>query len=818
VRPAVGDDVAQIDLGAGRGHDHRHRAGTTIVHQGSRDVEAALVSKRHVDEHEIWLQRPYLLERLASASCDSEDGEPLALEQDARGLEKRSVVVDDQAAHERVPSIAGGLRACIAASRNPSGEANRVKVSPLPSMKTWLGGGIVVDETYDNDRQPQCRTCIARFVASHNADETHRHREALTEMSRGAESFSSLDPILAAAMDGLITVDERGRVCQWNPAAERMFGYSREQAMGRAVVELVIPPKQRRAYREGVAQARAGGPPRILGRRIAITAMRADGVEFPVEITVTQAGHSPPRFTVWMRGLSASEELMRSAFDHAPIGMSAVSVDGKWLSVNDAYCRMLGYERDELIGKRFRDLTHPDDVAEDDEFVAGVAAGRGDSLERDRRYLHRDGSIVWVHVRAEVIRDPAGVPLYALSHLQDITDRKRSEQQLRDSERRMRSLIDNTPSLVYVKGRDYRYELVNAEFERVFGVRGDWIVGRRDEDILPATAIGHVRATDRQVLEDGRVLQEETAVNRNGRERVLLTVRFPLFDERGAIEAVGAMSTDITERQLEERSRRERLQCSELIHTALAEDRFVLHGQPILDLASMQFERSELLIRMRITRDGDELMAPAAFLPCAERFGLIQLVDRWVIARAVELAADGHRVEVNLSAKTICDPMQVTWIERAILASGAPPANLIFEITETTAAGNLTGAREFAQRLRELGCAFALDDFGVGHGTFTYLRHLPVDYLKIDIQFVRNLLNDGEDQQVVRAIIGVAKQFKIETIAEGVEDEATLKKLVEMGVDYAQGHHIGRPAPIPNQRNLSQNEKGDAHATQREAG
>jgi len=141
-------------------------------------------------------------------------------------------------------------------------------------------------------------------------------------------------------------------------------------------------------------------------------------------------------------------------------------------------------------------------------------------------------------------------------------------------------------------------------------------------------------------------------------------------------------------------------------------------------------------------------------------------------------------------------------IERAISASGAPPANLIFEITETTAAENLPAAREFAQRLRKLGCAFALDDFGVGHGTFTYLRHLPVDYLKIDIQFIRALLTDEEDQQVVRAIIGVAKQFRIETIAEGVEDEATLKKLLEMGVDYAQGYWIGRPMPIPQATQL----------------
>jgi EAL domain-containing protein (putative c-di-GMP-specific phosphodiesterase class I) len=231
----------------------------------------------------------------------------------------------------------------------------------------------------------------------------------------------------------------------------------------------------------------------------------------------------------------------------------------------------------------------------------------------------------------------------------------------------------------------------------------------------------------------------------------------------------------------------------------------------------MQVEQSELLIRMRKARDGDELMAPGEFLPCAERFDLIQIVDKWVIARAVELATGGYRVEVNLSAKTICDPTQVRWIERTILASGTPAKNLIFEITETTAAQNLPAARDFAQRLRKLDCAFALDDFGVGHGTFTYLRHLRVDYLKIDTQFVANLLNHEADQQVVRAIVGVAKQFEIKTIAEGVEDEATLNKLRRMGVDYAQGYHVGRPMALPELRKSLENRRRNAHDTQAKA-
>jgi PAS domain S-box-containing protein len=629
-----------------------------------------------------------------------------------------------------------------------------------------------------------------------------RVREALRRLQVGlstncGESSDSLDAALAVAMDAVITIDGRGRIRQFNRAAEGMFGYSREQALGRTVAELVIPLQQRQAHRDALKRAVAGGPPRVLDRRVVMNAMHADGGEFPIEMTVTRTERSPPAFTAWIRPLGASEALLRWAFDHAPTGMSVVAPDGTWLRVNDAYCAMLGYGRGELNTRRFRELTHPDDVAEDDEFIAAVGAKRVDCLERDRRYLHRDGSVVWVHVHAEVIRNEAGEPLYAISHLQDITDRKRSEERLRDSERRMRSVIDNTPAMVYVKGRDYRYQLVNSEFERVFGVRSDRIIGHRDEEIMSASAVEHVRAQDRQVLNTGRVLQEETAIVQNGQERVFLTIRFPLLDEMGSIEAVCGMSTDITERHVEQHARQERLRCSEQIHAALAQDRFVLHGQPIVNVASMEVEQSELLIRMRDAGGGEELAAPHEFLPCAERFDLIQMVDKWVVSRALELAAAGHRVEVNLSAKTICDQARVGWIEHAILASRAPTQNLIFEITETAAAENLPAARTFAQHLRELGCAFALDDFGVGHGTFTYLRHLPVDYLKIDIQFVRNLRNDEDDRQVVRAIVGVAKQFGIKTIAEGVEDEATLKELRRMGVDYAQGYYIGRPVTFP---------------------
>jgi EAL domain-containing protein (putative c-di-GMP-specific phosphodiesterase class I) len=206
--------------------------------------------------------------------------------------------------------------------------------------------------------------------------------------------------------------------------------------------------------------------------------------------------------------------------------------------------------------------------------------------------------------------------------------------------------------------------------------------------------------------------------------------------------------------------------------------------------------RAELLIRRRAADDQAILIAPGSFLPAAEQFGLITVIDEWVVDRAIALAQAGHRITVNVSAQTVSAAYHVDRIEQAIVARAGCAENLVFEITETSVAGNLDAARSFATRMRGLGCATALDDFGVGHGTFTYLRHLPVDYLKIDMQFVRSLLSDPEDRQVVDAIVGVARQFGIETIAEGVEDRATLEALRGMGVDYAQGFLTGRPMEL----------------------
>jgi two-component system cell cycle response regulator len=229
------------------------------------------------------------------------------------------------------------------------------------------------------------------------------------------------------------------------------------------------------------------------------------------------------------------------------------------------------------------------------------------------------------------------------------------------------------------------------------------------------------------------------------------------------------------------------------IRDALAEERFVLYAQPIVDLRGGGDARRELLVRM-LTDDGDTI-PPEAFIPTAERFGMINDIDRWVTSKGLSLACEGEGVSINLSAHSIGDA-RILELVRTARREGLGEGRVIFEITETAAMASMQDARAFAEALGELGCDVALDDFGTGFGSFSYLKHLPSRYLKIDIEFVREVACNATDQQVVRSITEVGHSLDKLIIAEGVENRATLDALRGYGVDYAQGFYLGVPERV----------------------
>jgi EAL domain-containing protein (putative c-di-GMP-specific phosphodiesterase class I) len=188
-----------------------------------------------------------------------------------------------------------------------------------------------------------------------------------------------------------------------------------------------------------------------------------------------------------------------------------------------------------------------------------------------------------------------------------------------------------------------------------------------------------------------------------------------------------------------------------------------------------------------------EVILPGRFLPHAETSPLMRRVDTWAIRRGIELAAE-HPVAINLSATSLSDAGTVAAVEKALGDFNADPRAVTFEITETAAVQDLEAAQSLVLALVNLGCGVALDDFGTGYGSFTYLMRLHVTSLKIDMEFIRGLTKDPDDQRVVRAIVAVARTFGLTTVAEGVETVAILEMLRDLGVDQAQGYLIGRPS------------------------
>jgi len=244
----------------------------------------------------------------------------------------------------------------------------------------------------------------------------------------------------------------------------------------------------------------------------------------------------------------------------------------------------------------------------------------------------------------------------------------------------------------------------------------------------------------------------------------------------------------------------------ERINAALDKGSFELAAQPIVAIAPRESgvrsqRHFELLLRM--VADDGQIIAPMAFIPAAERYGLMPSLDRWVIARACRELARLHACGVdlptcmiNLSGASVSDPALADYISSCLAQNSIAPVHLGFELTETAAVGNLASASKLMSRLRALGCPIALDDFGSGMSSFSYLKSLPVDFLKIDGAFVRDVNSDPIDHAVVEAIQRVGRLMGIKTIAECVEDQAALDALARIGVDYAQGYHLGVPIPL----------------------
>jgi PAS domain S-box-containing protein len=615
---------------------------------------------------------------------------------------------------------------------------------------------------------------------------------------------------LVERIPGIVYTAEAGEAGQWlyaSPQIESILGYTADDWCADATLwfRCLHPADRERALMDEHRSQQSGEP---LNSEYRMIARDGSVIWFHDQATIAQPeeeGAVPFLHGVMLditdRKLAEakvreSQARLTEAQRLAQMGSWEFDITTGSITLSEELYRICGVSSEEFDGtfESGIELVHPDDRPTIERMFEEVSR-EPRRFAYQLRIIRPNGEMRTIQNHGDIVLDDEGRPIRIVGIVQDITERKRAEGALRQTHEQFQSIIDNSPSVIYAKDRSFQYLFANREFGRMFQVEPTAMIGGTDETIMPLDVAGRARASDRKVLEEGEVVQEEEVIWRRGGDRTYITQKFPLRDGDGEIYAVCGISTDITERKAREQELRAEVDWSIRVREAVRESKLVLHAQPILNLATNEVHQEELLVRMRGGRGLEDLVMPGEFLPPAERFGLVQEIDRWVVGEAVKLAKL-RTVEVNLSGKSIGDAELIKYIETQIRTEGVDPANLIFEITETAAAENLEVARDFAWRLRGLGCGFALDDFGTGYGTFAYLKHLPVTFIKIDIEFVRYLAIDPSDQKIVKSIIAVAQNFGVQTIAEGVEHQTTLDLLRELGVDYAQGFLIGEPKPV----------------------
>lgn len=544
-----------------------------------------------------------------------------------------------------------------------------------------------------------------------------------------------------------------------------------------------------------------------------------------------------------MDELEDERDFVRNLLDTAQVIILTQNDTGDIKMINQFGVQLSGYGCQEIVGRRFDTL-----FARERFDIETTTTQAGIPQQRHRSKLHgKDGStceIDWLHTPLSRRGDQE--PL-TLSLGLDVTEQ-------RQAERRLLWLADHDALSGLFNRRRFQEELRRtlAEAQR-FGHSGALLFFDLDQFKYINDTSGHqagdtllrivahtlkhtVRETDitarlggdefavlisntdqRGAIKTARkISQELTGLELPLGERsyrVSASIGIALFPEH-ATDVPGLLAAaDLAMYKVKDAGRggwhvfsledpsRERMRAQvmwkERVEQALAEDRFVLHYQPIIELQSRSMTHCEALIRM--LDDDGTLIMPGSFIEASERTGLIHAIDKCVlglgIAQLVEFTAAGLdvRLSLNLSGHAFENQELPSTLEALLAKHHVKPGDLIFEITETAAVVDLVAARGLMESIREMGCHFALDDFGAGFSSLRYLKHLPVDYVKIDGAFVRNLGEDRDNRVMVKAITDVAQGFGKKTVAEFVESAEVLTLLEAFGVDYAQGYYVGPP-------------------------
>jgi diguanylate cyclase (GGDEF)-like protein/PAS domain S-box-containing protein len=527
--------------------------------------------------------------------------------------------------------------------------------------------------------------------------------------------------------------------------------------------------------------------------------------------------------------------------------VEAYPLDCQFVYVSRDAENLLGYPLQDWYTPGFlRAHVHPDDLDYFDQQVQAHFTEPG-SQSFDFRMFHQDGKVVDIRSINTLNYNEAGI-LVCRGLMLNVTEQKQNEKRIAYlaehdaltglfNRRRFQEELERTlvyterfkqeSALMFIDLDQFKYindtlghqagdeYLCTVARRLADSLRKVDILGRLGGDefgiILPNTKREEVEHVAQHVLQ--RLVTDTDSVDRL-RAPVTASIGIVLFPAHGTLPGELLAKADAAMYSAKDKGRNTyhiysesdkqlmamhaKLQWEQRIRHALDEDLFVLHYQPVFKLNSRTISHYEVLLRMD---DGDGgLIPPGAFLDIAERFGMIRDIDRWVLHQAIQVQGESCKsgrpvcLAINLSGRHFGDPQVLEWIRQFVQQSAADPSLLIFEITETAAVENVNQAVRFTDSLHALGCRIALDDFGIGFSSFHYLKHLPVDMIKLDGSFVRQLARDKFDRVFIKSMSDMARGLGITSTAEFIETEEVIAILIELGVDMGQGYHLARPA------------------------
>ena len=545
--------------------------------------------------------------------------------------------------------------------------------------------------------------------------------------------------------------------------------------------------------------------------------------------------------------LAQSEALYRLTFDHAAVGLAQTDQHARITKVNQKLCEILGYDKSELLGVRFPQLTHPDERLDARDLIERVLQGNLKNYSRERRYLHKDGQVIWTNVTVSCLHQVAA-PLGLVVVLEDISVRKRMEAELirlaghdaltglpnrvllQESLGRALARARRQGLLVAVMYLDLdRFKQINDSLGHAAGDAVLTDVSRRLRTVIrEADTVARLGGDEFVVVLEGL---ETDAVIANRAQAVLATLAAPLryrdqelftaasigvavFPRDGDDAESLLKHADVAMYRAKEAGRNNVQFYTEAMHTrsaqrlriasglrhAIERQELTLHYQPKVAAAPHRLVGVEALLRWQPAEG--QIIGPDSFIPVAEESGLIVPIGEWVLRKACSQVAwwreRGHtdlRVSVNLSASQFKAQNVVDVVAQVLAECECPAQALELEITESLLMENPQRVSAALHELVDMGVRLSLDDFGTGYSSLSYLRDFPIHELKIDRSFIGDIQTDPSHAAIVQAIIRLAHSLGLTVVAEGVETAEQVRHLTREGCDSFQGYYFARPAP-----------------------